>query len=61
MPVVLACFIASSFPSIPLDPNLSLLSDEGKPYVFENENSLISNIFKDISVNIEKIIQIKND
>lgn len=47
--------------SIPLDPNLSLLSDEGKPYVFENENSLISNIFKDISVNIEKIIQIKND
>ena len=47
--------------SIPLDPNLSLLSDEGKPYVFENENSLISNIFKDLSVNIEKIIQIKND
>ena len=47
--------------SIPLDSNLSLLSDEGKPYVFENENSLISNIFKDISENIEKIIQIKND
>ncbi len=47
--------------SIPLDPNLSLLSDEGKPYVFESENSLISNIFKDISVNIEKIVQIKND
>ena len=47
--------------SIPLDSNLSLLSDQGKPYVFENENSLISNIFKDISVNIEKIIQIKND
>lgn len=47
--------------SIPLDPHLSLLSDEGKPYVFENENSLISSIFKDISLNIEKIVQVKND
>ena len=47
--------------SIPLEPNLSLLSDKGKPYVFENENSLISNIFKDISINIENIVQIKND
>ncbi|MAV89174.1 MAG: hypothetical protein CBD21_01450 [bacterium TMED161] len=47
--------------SIPLDPNLSLLSDEGKPYVFENENSLISNIFKDISANIVNIVKIKND
>ena len=47
--------------SIPLDPYLSLLSDEGKPYVFENENSLISNIFKDISLNIENLVQVKDN
>ena len=47
--------------SIPLDPYLSLLSDEGKPYVFENENSLISNIFKDISLNIENLVQGKDN
>ena len=47
--------------SIPLDPYLSLLSDAGKPYVFENENSLISNIFKDISLNIENLVKVKDN
>ena len=47
--------------SIPLDPYLSSLSDEGKPYVFENENSLISNIFQDISLNIENLVQVKDN
>ena len=43
--------------AIPLDPQLSLLSDIGKPYVFEKGNSPISNIFKSISKKITKIVK----
>ena len=41
--------------AIPLDPELSLLSDMGKPYVFQNEDSPVSNIFKNISKRITEI------
>ena len=43
--------------AIPLDPELSLLSDMGKPYVFENENSSVGNIFRNISKKITKIVK----
>jgi len=41
--------------TIPLDPEISFLSDTGKPYVFEFPNSSIGKIFTNIS---EKIIEI---
>jgi len=43
--------------AIPLDPELSLLSDMGKPYVFQNEDSPVSNIFKNISKRITEIVK----
>jgi len=43
--------------AIPLDPELSLLSDMGKPYVFQNEGSPVSNIFKNISKRITEIVK----
>jgi ATP-binding protein involved in chromosome partitioning len=43
--------------AIPLDPELSLLSDMGKPYVFQNEDSPVSNIFKNISKKITEIVK----
>ncbi len=42
---------------IPLDPELSLLSDIGKPYVFQNDDSPVSNIFKNISKKITEIVK----
>ena len=41
--------------SIPLDPNLSLLSDLGKPYVFEDTSTQTEKVF---SIITEKIIKI---
>ena len=45
--------------AIPLDPDLSLLSDIGKPYVFEFPDSSIGRIFTDISKKMIKIIKNK--
>ena len=44
---------------IPLDPDLSLLSDIGKPYVFEFPDSSVGKIFTDISKKMIKIIKNK--
>jgi len=43
--------------TIPLDPEISLLSDMGKPYVFEFPSSPIGKIFTDISEKMIKIIK----
>ena len=40
---------------IPLDPNLSLLSDLGKPCVFEESQNQITKVFSEISKKIIKI------
>ncbi len=43
--------------AIPLDPELSLLSDMGTPYVLQNEESSINSIFKNITKEVVKIIK----
>ena len=45
--------------ALPLDSNISLLSDMGTPYVFENEFSYAGEIFSDITKKIVKIIKNK--
>ena len=43
--------------AIPLDPELSLLSDMGTPYVLQNEESSVNSIFENITKEVIKIIK----
>jgi len=45
--------------SLPLEPNISLSSDMGRPYIFDNESSCAGQIFSDIIKKIIKIVENK--
>ncbi len=45
--------------SLPLEPNISLFSDLGRPYILENESSYTGQIFSDIIGKIVKIVKNK--
>jgi len=44
--------------AIPLDPQVAVDSDSGKPFVIENPDSPASRAFRDIVSQIEKVIEL---